>query len=321
MTSGEEDFTQRSKAFVDLKYVDGEDIATPSVTGCVPVSVEHVVEISHEEIKGTALTDPTVSACVPISVENDAIAYNSTTDRFKVDVEAMTVGTIDVDVSNEWARELGQVDLARVLGSALAHANPVIVRLTDGSAFIDPRDVSDRAARLLGVVYGSEDQLQQRATTKELIVQIQHQGAEKDPTQIRALTSSDIVTVEQATAASLKATVTQASAVREISDVTKTATRKQFSDTWAAAGNKTAWDPAADHYVRLKIICLELSADVDLGYRWGAAGTIYYLRTTAGPIVVNLIGSNDEGDVDEILYLYASGACTVKGHFAGEELS
>jgi len=57
-------------------------------------------------------------------------------------------------------------------------------------------DPVDRAARLLGKVYGSQDVLQQRATSKELIVQIQHQGSEKDPTQIRALTNVDVVSGE-----------------------------------------------------------------------------------------------------------------------------
>jgi len=40
-------------------------------------------------------------------------------------------------------------------------------------------------------------------------VQLRHNAAEIDPRDIRALTSSDIVTVVQATAANLKATVTQ----------------------------------------------------------------------------------------------------------------
>jgi len=379
LASGEQDFTKRVKSKTD-----------------------------HWWIKGVELVDPEITAAIPISVENPAIAYEVATDRFKVKIESASGVTFDADISDDWARQLGLIDLSRVLGAALAHSNPVIARLTDGSAFIDPRDMIDRAARLVGIIYGSQSQqllqrattydllvqlrhngaeinpqtiraltstdiitaygsldaLQQRATTKELIVQISHQGVEKDPTQIRALTSSDIitaygsqtqailqrattydslvqlrhsgaeidprniraltnsdvVTVEQATAANLKATVTQDAKDRTISDITKTATRKQFTDTWAAAGNKTAWDPAANKKVRLKLICLELSADVDLGYRWGAAGIIYYLRTTAGPIVINLVGCNDEGATDEILYLYASGACTVKGHFAGEEI-
>lgn len=52
------------------------------------------------------------------------------------------------------------------------------VRLTDGSAFYNAGgggsvvDVSDRVARLLGIIYGNLDQLQQKPTTKELLVWI-----------------------------------------------------------------------------------------------------------------------------------------------------
>lgn len=57
-------------------------------------------------------------------------------------------------------------------------------------------DVSDRAARLLGRVYGSQgQQLLQRALTYESIVQLSHQGTEYDARQIRALTSSDVVDI------------------------------------------------------------------------------------------------------------------------------
>lgn len=175
------------------------------------------VLVDHRKILGIALKTPTFPYCIPTSIENAAIAYDAVTDRFKVDVQAMTIGTIDVnvtdradrllghitvdnfpatyDVSDRWARSLGQVDLARVLGSALAHANPVIARLTDGSAFIDPRDVSDRAARLLGIIYGDKGQLAQRTTSKDLYVQLRTAGSEIDPTQIRALTSSDAITI------------------------------------------------------------------------------------------------------------------------------
>lgn len=314
MVSGEPDFTKRMKGMMDLWWIKSVELIDPTVSGCLPISIEHIVRISHEQILGTALKTPTFTQCVPCSIENDAIAYDASNDRFKVDIEAMSVGTIQTDITDDWTRQLGLVDLSRVLGAALSHANPVIARLTDGSAFIDPRDVSDRAARLLGVVYGSLDKLQQRTTTKELLVQIQHQGVEKDPTQIRALTSSDIITVVQDTAASLLATVTQAAKDRTISSLDATATPYQISNTFAGSGNYTVRTPASEKKIRLKFISLELSADVDLGYRFGAAGTIFYLRTTAGPYVSNLIGCNSEGAADEALILYASGACTVKGY-------
>jgi len=80
------------------------------------------------------------------------------------------------DITDRWARLLGQIDLARVLGAALAHANPVITRLTDGAIFIDPRDVSDRAARLLGVVYGSRGQQLQQTVANNLMASIEEQA-------------------------------------------------------------------------------------------------------------------------------------------------
>lgn len=349
MTSGEEDFTKRMVGKLDLRWINGVPFITPTVAGCLPVSIEHiveisheqilgvalktptvaqclpisiehVVEISHEEILGVALKTPTVAQCVPTSIENAAIAYDAINDRFKVDIEAMSVGTIQVDVADEWNRQLGLVDLSRVLGAALSHSNPVIARLTDGSAFIDPRDVSDRAARLLGVVYGSLDKLQQQDTTNELLVQISHQGVIKDPTAIRALTSSDQITVVQATAANLLATVTQAAKDRTITDITKTGTLKQISVTHTGANSTAVWDPATGKKVRLKFLSIEVSAAVDVGFRFTATGTIYYCRTTAGPWAGNMIGCYPEGGTDEDLYIYTSGAATVKGFADGEEV-
>ena len=55
-------------------------------------------------------------------------------------------------------------------------------------------DVSDRAARLLGIIYGDQGQLLQRPTTKDLLVQIRSAGVEIDPRAIRQLIASDIVT-------------------------------------------------------------------------------------------------------------------------------
>jgi len=59
-------------------------------------------------------------------------------------------------------------------------------------------DVSDRAARLLGVVYGSQaQQLKQTATNFNLQVELAAGGTLYDARQIRALTSADIVTAAQ----------------------------------------------------------------------------------------------------------------------------
>ena len=57
-------------------------------------------------------------------------------------------------------------------------------------------DVIDKAIREVGVVYGSQDEpFQQRASTYELLVQLAHAGVEINPQTIRALTSTDEITV------------------------------------------------------------------------------------------------------------------------------
>jgi hypothetical protein len=139
------------QVLIDHRKILGVDLMTPTVTGCLPVSIEHTVKIDHRQLAGVDLLTPTIAKALPISIENPAIAYNSATDRFKVDIEKWTA--------------------------------------------TDTVDIGDRAGRLVGKVYGSQDVLQQRATTKELIVQIQYQGAEINPTLIRALTSADVVDI------------------------------------------------------------------------------------------------------------------------------
>lgn len=115
-----------------------------------------------------------------------------------IDRAARLLGTVSPvagsvwDVSDRWARQLGLVDLSRVLGAALSAANPVIAGLYDAAGNRMPSmdvtaragfvDVIDRAARLLGVVYGSQaQQLLQRAATFDLLVQLRSAGAEVDP--------------------------------------------------------------------------------------------------------------------------------------------
>ena len=47
-----------------------------------------------------------------------------------------------VDITDDWTRQLGLMDLSRVLGAALAHTNPVIVRISDGvSAYLNPQTI------------------------------------------------------------------------------------------------------------------------------------------------------------------------------------
>jgi hypothetical protein len=272
------------------------------------------VKCDHWKIKGLTLKDPYISLSLPMSVENPALAYDAVNDRFKIVLEAITAGVIPISLANDWTRQLGLVDLSRVLGAALSHSNPVISRLTNGSAFIDPRDrnwtvtealarswvlgatdipdLSDRAARLLGVIANTSFQVS------------------NFPSEY-ALPASQVADLK---VTSGTATVTQVAKDRTISSVDATATPLQISLA-ALNGNSAALvTPAAGKAVRIKFISIEHSADVDLGYRFGAAGTIYYLRTTKGVYVSNLIGCNNQGAADAAFYMNSSAATNVKGY-------
>jgi len=61
---------------------------------------------------------------------------------------------------------------------------------------VDPTvvDIQNRASRLLGIVYGSQNQqLLQRAGSYDLLIQLRHNDVEYDARIIRALTAADVV--------------------------------------------------------------------------------------------------------------------------------
>jgi len=135
------------------------------------------------KVKGLVVKDPYIPLCVPISVENPALAYDDVNDRFKVDIEEISYGSIPISLSDSWTRILGQIDLSRLSGSAISHSNPLLVRLSNGTTWIDPR-----------YPLGNQDQtLRQRTGTYELLVQLFNAGVEIDPRAIRALTATDVV--------------------------------------------------------------------------------------------------------------------------------
>ncbi len=102
----------------------------------------------------------------------------------------LTGGTVKVQL---W-------DGVQVIGTT---THPVQVSLANTGANSTPlsvtmaaaADVSDRAGRLLGVIYGSQAaQLQQSATNYNLYTELRTSGTAYDARQVRALTSSDQVT-------------------------------------------------------------------------------------------------------------------------------
>src|ERR1700752_675236 len=107
-------------------------------------------------------------------------------------------------------------------------------------------DPIDRAARLLGVVYGSQSQqIKQTATNFNLQVELATGGTLYDARQIRALTSADVVTAVQGGA---PWSVTFPSAQHVIIDsaslgtvtVQGTVTANQGGAPWSVTGNKAA---------------------------------------------------------------------------------
>lgn len=123
---------------INHEQIFGVALKTPTEAQCLPSSIENIVRIDHQQIKGLTLKDPTVELAVPISWEGPYLAYEPCIDAWKVKIVEWAVGTLPVSLAYDWARQLGLVDLSRVLGAALSHSNPVITRLTNGSAFIDP---------------------------------------------------------------------------------------------------------------------------------------------------------------------------------------
>lgn len=148
------------------------------------------------------------------ALQQKATTYELLVDE--VDRASRLVGIVYGSQSQQLLQRASTYDLLvalRQAGSELSTSNPLFAGIVDASGNRMPSmdastrpgyvDEIDRAGRLLGKVYGNQDVLQQRATTKELLVEISYQGTEKDPTQIRPLTSSDIATVQQTARTSL----------------------------------------------------------------------------------------------------------------------
>jgi len=165
-------------------------------------------------------------------------------------------------------------------------------------------------------------------------------GAAIDPRQIRALVSTDVVTVVQSTAASLKATVTQAAKDRtitgtvevvqdtpadltatvtqaakdrEISDITKTVS--VASDEATASGNTEIITVTADKKLRIKTIDIwnNGTESLTVALRLTSTGTLTYKKKIADESgwILNLVGANWEGGTNEDLFINLSASGTV----------
>jgi len=119
--------------------------------------------------------------------------------------ELSTSNPIFAGIVDASGNRLPSMDAAARRGYVTVTDGTNVMPTMDASARPGYVDMIDKAARLLGVVYGSQgQQLLQRATTYDLLVQLRTAGAEYDARQIRALTSADVVTVQQTNIALLQ---------------------------------------------------------------------------------------------------------------------
>jgi hypothetical protein len=256
------------------------------------------VKCDHWKIKGLTLKDPYIALSIPMSVENPALAYDAVNDRFKIVLEAITAGVIPVSLTSIPNPPNLDVALSTRATGTLLNPHPVSL-----ASIPNPSNL-DIAISLLS-----------RETT---LAAMSAKITNPLPVSLSTLLNPHPVTQTNETL--LKATVTQAAKDRTVSSVDATATAVQISLAALNGDSAALITPAAGKAVRIKFISLYQSANVNLGYRFGAAGTIYYLRGTLGTYVSNLIGCNNQGAADATLILNSSGATNVKGYIMYQEV-
>jgi len=201
------------------------------------------------------------------------------------------------------------------------------------TSLTDTIDVSNRAARLVGIVYGNLAQLQQRAVTADAYVQLRSAGVEIDPRDVsdRAARLVGIIYGDQGQlaqrATSGDAYVQLRSAgseidPRTITDITKVAgVTKYLSPTaLGAGGTATIWTPASGKSARVKRIQVSVDAATRIDLRWSTTAFESYYLPANGSVVVNMVGVNEQGGVNVSLTLLSSAAATVTASAKGDDV-
>jgi hypothetical protein len=173
--------------------------------------------------------------------------------------------------------------------SGANHQGQDVVLYDASGNLIDPRsiraltsadvvDVSDRAARLIGRVYGSQgQQLTQTPTNFNLQVEAAVGGALIDPRSIRALTSADVVTAAQGTAGAIAAAWPVKPTDGTNSQAFTTASEGKVNAPDATVGPSNL---SASGQVTLQLGGNKASAGIDLTGTW--VGTFTFEATIDG---------------------------------------
>jgi len=88
----------------------------------------------------------------------------------------------------------------------------------------------------------------------------------------------------------------------------------------SAGGTATIWTPATGKKIRLKRLQVSVDASTRIDFRWGVTAFESYFLPANGSVVVNCVGSNEEGAVDEALTILSSAEATVTASAKGDEV-
>jgi|GEM_PF-6129641 len=106
-----------------------------------------------------------------------------------------------------------------------------------------------------------------------------------------------------------------------VSDVQKVSTHRYLPPTsLSAGGTATIWAPSAGKAIRCKRIQVSVDAATRIDLRWGTDAFESYFLPANGSIIVNLIGTNQQGPVDTPLTILSSAAATVTASADGDEV-
>jgi hypothetical protein len=160
-------------------------------------------------------------------------------------------------------------------------------------------DVTDRAARLVGVVYGSQgQQLKQTATNFNLQVELATGATLYDARQIRALTSSDVVTLAAGVAV-IGHVITDATSVTAATLSAETTKVIGVVRTSDGAGNlltTNSTTPAAKFALDQNIVSILGTAPTAVGKLdiKGADGDVFVRQATAANLNATIVFSSPQ---------------------------
>jgi len=87
-----------------------------------------------------------------------------------------------------------------------------------------------------------------------------------------------------------------------------------------AGGTATIWSPSSGKAVRIKRIQISTDSATRIELRWGTTPFESYFLPANSSVVINFVGTNQQGETDTPLNLYSSSAATVTASVDGDEI-